>query len=280
MKRPPLALFVVSVVLPAIAYFIFAYLKIGDASKVLDVQKTISEIIDNTPNEAIRPELVSEVREIVELVSEDLAIVADRQVDRNLDAKQTSKELSDLLRAADLVLDNAGYKEGTFVERISLAIDGTQVSCPEAPKPKICPKPIKPDCPDLSTPGAIWKSGENSYDLFFGFWNESLTPPIEAALETILKGKSTTLDPEVYLFGFADRVGSPEFNCELSKRRLREVVSFIDKRFPDLAVISEARGEIGVPHFPEQDERREPRNRIVRIFLGNAPEQFLTGSCD
>jgi outer membrane protein OmpA-like peptidoglycan-associated protein len=70
------------------------------------------------------------------------------------------------------------------------------------------------------------------------------------------------------LFGFADRLGSPEYNRSLSLRRAAAVRNLFLKFGIESPIISSINGlgEDGAP-VTTKDETREPLNRTVMIFV-------------
>lgn len=263
MNRHPMALFVVLVISPAIAFFCYAYFKIGKASISIVSQEKSKVILSNNGRSTLSTQdIPSEISKISDVLSDSQRIVLGGDSDTSITPLTKIEEIHTILKQASGILSDVGYSEGPFLDRIKKAV--------------VLPKNMLEEDQETVSPTTenseeqldcwvIWQSGENTYDLFFGLNNDSLTPPVEEALKKLLEENFLSDRKVVHLSGFTDTTGSASLNCKLAKQRLQQVSDFIISNFPEYHISTTAHGENDVPFSPDQDELYEPRNRIVRM---------------
>lgn len=278
MSRNLLLSFIIFVLIPTLAFFLYAFIKIGDASTAMTAQAEIKKIVSG------RKEDISEFNEqslqikiITDAVYSSLGIAENSNGELPKGSIAQANLLLKNLKLTSSTLSDAGYAEGSLFERVSKVVK-TPKAFNDSDKPPTTYENSEND--GLRTEWrAIWKSGENTYDIFFGIFNDSLTPPVEFALTDLFNEYVKSGQLSVHLTGFADRIGSDNINCKIAKRRLKKVIYFIKENFPDFEITSTARGELGVPFFSEQDGLNEPRNRIVRIDFEPKNFEFYGPAC-
>lgn len=105
-----------------------------------------------------------------------------------------------------------------------------------------------------------------SFVLHFLFDSMELTPESRRMLPEVLETVRERLPTEVTVFGYADAVGTSEYNLALSAERARAVAAILRKIDPKLPVQVEYFGERS-PLVPTRQGVPEPRNRRAEIFV-------------
>lgn len=105
-----------------------------------------------------------------------------------------------------------------------------------------------------------------SFVLNFLFDSMELTPESKRMLPKVLDAVRERLPTEVTVFGYADAVGTPEYNLALSAERARAVAAMLKKIDPKLPVQIDYFGEKS-PLVPSRRGVPEPRNRRAEIFV-------------
>lgn len=81
-------------------------------------------------------------------------------------------------------------------------------------------------------------------DTYFPFNKAELTPDMQQKLDRIVERAKQSEDASIRIVGFADQIGSPDYNISLSQRRADAVrVYFIEQGVPETVLIVDARGE-------------------------------------
>jgi outer membrane protein OmpA-like peptidoglycan-associated protein len=109
---------------------------------------------------------------------------------------------------------------------------------------------------------------------------QSEVPKLEASLQKVKEkvgkykgdGKVT-----LYISGFTDTVGSPDYNISLSRRRARSIASWFRGHGLQIPVAYEGFGE-NVPLVKTPDETPEPKNRRTDYTLSIEPPRLPSGS--
>jgi len=106
-----------------------------------------------------------------------------------------------------------------------------------------------------------------SFNVLFVFDKDELTPESTAQFERIKAALASRPAPEIVVIGHTDRVGTVEYNDDLSRRRAEMVRAALARAGIDSAQIEVAgRGE-REPVVATADEVAEPRNRRVEITV-------------
>lgn len=106
-----------------------------------------------------------------------------------------------------------------------------------------------------------------SFNVFFVFDKDELTPESTAQFDRIKRELATRPAPEIVVIGHTDRVGTLEYNDALSLKRADMVKSALVEAGVRRDQIDVAgRGE-REPAVPTADEVAEPRNRRVEIMV-------------
>lgn len=104
-----------------------------------------------------------------------------------------------------------------------------------------------------------------SFQLYFLGDSDEYTPESKDAFEKVFAEIARRKAAEVAVIGHTDRVGSLDYNDNLSLRRAERVrKDFVDRGIPDSAINVAGRGE-REPIVATADETSEPRNRRVEI---------------
>jgi outer membrane protein OmpA-like peptidoglycan-associated protein len=104
-----------------------------------------------------------------------------------------------------------------------------------------------------------------SFQLYFLGDSDEYTQESKDAFEKVFAEIARRKAAEVAVIGHTDRVGSPDYNDDLSLRRAERVrKDFVDRGIPSGAVHVAGRGE-REPIVPTADEISEPLNRRVEI---------------
>jgi hypothetical protein len=231
------------VLIPTFSFFVYTYIKVGSASNAISSNRQIDRIISGSPDSINVTATTEKATEIVDAIKEVYVIASGGAPLLDTPLEQV-KFLEEEIQRLSSELTSRGYAKGTLLDRV-----------------------VKMDGDNAVEYPAIVKSGVDTYDVFFGFNNDSITPPVEKALLDLFNEPDVTKLRFVQLIGYTDRSGNPEYNCKLAIRRLHEVSEFISKHFPFLRITSIPAGETGVPFSSEIDGLREPRNRVVRISM-------------
>jgi OmpA-OmpF porin, OOP family len=81
-------------------------------------------------------------------------------------------------------------------------------------------------------------------DTYFPFDKAELTPEMQRKLDGIAERAKESDDASIRIVGFADQIGSPDYNFSLSQRRADAVRTyFIDQGVAETALSIDARGE-------------------------------------
>lgn len=103
--------------------------------------------------------------------------------------------------------------------------------------------------------------------LYFPFDSDRLGDSAEAALAQLVTYVKSAGNVTVTINGHADRVGSEQYNLDLSQRRARFVVQALKTAgVPEAMLKYFAFGESD-PAVPTEDGVAEPKNRRVEIFI-------------
>lgn len=105
-----------------------------------------------------------------------------------------------------------------------------------------------------------------SFVLHFRFDSMDLTPESRRLLPEVLETVRGRLPTEVTVFGYADSVGTAEYNLLLSAERAHAVAAMLRKIDPDLPVQVQFFGD-KAPLVPTRPGVPEPRNRRAEIFV-------------
>lgn len=81
-------------------------------------------------------------------------------------------------------------------------------------------------------------------DTYFPFNNAELTPDMQRKLDRIAERAKQSEEASIRIVGFADQIGSPDYNFSLSQRRADAVrIYFVEQGVPENALSVDARGE-------------------------------------
>lgn len=81
-------------------------------------------------------------------------------------------------------------------------------------------------------------------DTYFPFNKAELAPDMQHKLDRIVERAKQSEEPSIHIVGFADQIGSPDYNFSLSQRRADAVRTyFIEQGVPETALNVDARGE-------------------------------------
>jgi len=123
--------------------------------------------------------------------------------------------------------------------------------------------------PAVATGGGVEEP--NKFTIFFEFDSAKLMPAQSEALEAIVTAAKAGKQVRLVVSGHADRAGPELYNVFLSRKRARTVKGALYRRGLNRDWITiTAHGETR-PRVTTPDGTREPRNRRVEIFLGEAP---------
>jgi OOP family OmpA-OmpF porin len=126
------------------------------------------------------------------------------------------------------------------VPRASLAVP--PVAAAPAPAPE--PQPLAVAEPTPAPQPVVIEKVSLSTDVLFGFNKAQLTPAGEEKLEQLARDAQGANVEKVNLIGHADRIGSEEYNKELSEKRAQAVADFLAQRGVDSSRLQvEGRGE-------------------------------------
>jgi OOP family OmpA-OmpF porin len=125
------------------------------------------------------------------------------------------------------------------VPRASLAVP--PVAAAPAPAPE--PEPIAQAAPPAPEPIVIEKVSLST-DVLFGFNKAELTPAGQQKLDELAQTAQGANVEKVALIGHADRIGSEEYNKELSEKRAQAVADYLASKGVDSSRLQvEGRGE-------------------------------------
>lgn len=106
-----------------------------------------------------------------------------------------------------------------------------------------------------------------SFNVFFVFDKDELTPESTAQFDRIKKELASRAAPEIVVIGHTDRVGALEYNDALSLKRAETVrAALVDAGVRREQIEIAGRGE-REPAVATPDEVAEPRNRRVEIMV-------------
>lgn len=107
--------------------------------------------------------------------------------------------------------------------------------------------------------------------VYFDFNQSSLTVEATAVLARVREDYAAADRASIRAIGWADTVGSDNYNLSLSRKRAAAVRQhLVDLGIPGSAIATDARGEENLPQ-PTADGVREPRNRQVEVTV--TPEE-------
>lgn len=130
------------------------------------------------------------------------------------------------------------------VPRASMAVPPPVATAP-APAPDPAPLAAAEPAPPAPQPEPIViEKVSLSTDVLFGFNKAELTPAGEKRLDDLAKSAQGANVERVVLIGHADRIGSEEYNKELSEKRAQAVAQYLEQRGVDRSRLQvEGRGE-------------------------------------
>lgn len=99
--------------------------------------------------------------------------------------------------------------------------------------------------------------------LFFDFDSKKLTADTEDQLKKLLNNLIVEDIDKIYIVGYADLIGSTEYNKHLSLGRAEKVAKYFQKHFPKIPVEYQGRGIVKIP----DNEMREIEDQIEIISL-------------
>jgi len=106
-----------------------------------------------------------------------------------------------------------------------------------------------------------------SYMTFFELGSVKLSDQSNATIAQAAQVYKTRANARISVTGYADTVGSPEMNVQLSQRRANAVKDGLVKAgVPAAAITTSGDGEVGLL-VNTGDQANEPRNRRVAIVL-------------
>ena len=116
-----------------------------------------------------------------------------------------------------------------------------------APEPKLEPAPQPQPLAQAPAPApapVVIEKVSLSTDVLFGFNKAELTPAGEQKLDDLAKSAQGANVEKVVLIGHADRIGSENYNKELSEKRAQAVADYLSKKGVDSSRLQvEGRGE-------------------------------------
>jgi len=126
------------------------------------------------------------------------------------------------------------------VPRASLAVP--PVAAAPAPAPE--PAPLAAAEPTPAPQPIVIEKVSLSTDVLFGFNKAELTPAGEQKLDELARSAQGANVEKVVLTGHADRIGSEEYNKELSEKRAQAVAAYLAQRGVDSSRLEvEGKGE-------------------------------------
>jgi outer membrane protein OmpA-like peptidoglycan-associated protein len=105
-----------------------------------------------------------------------------------------------------------------------------------------------------------------SFELNFLFDSMELTPASRDLLPAVLQAVRDRSPTEVTVFGYADSVGTEQYNMNLSAQRARAVAKRLKQIDPNLPVDVRYFGDKS-PLVPSPPGKPEPRNRRAEIVI-------------
>ena len=128
------------------------------------------------------------------------------------------------------------------VPRASLAVP--PVAAAPAPAPEPTPIAAAEPTPAPAPQPIVIERVSLSTDVLFGFNKAELTPAGEQKLDELAKSAQGANVEKVVLTGHADRIGSEEYNKELSEKRAQAVAGYLAQRGVDSSRLEvEGKGE-------------------------------------
>lgn len=98
--------------------------------------------------------------------------------------------------------------------------------------------------PAAEAPAPIPQEVYVGADTHFGFDQATLDDEAKRGLDKVAENARQAQDAKISIVGYADRIGSPEYNQDLSQRRADAVRAYlIDQGVPEAAITMDARGE-------------------------------------
>ena len=111
----------------------------------------------------------------------------------------------------------------------------------------------------------------DAFTLYFNFDSADLLPDQTQTLNAITAASKIGKKVRLVVSGHSDRAGPKGYNLVLSKLRAVSIENALLRHgVPHDLIAITARGETQ-PRVATPDGTREPRNRRVEIFLGEAP---------
>jgi OOP family OmpA-OmpF porin len=173
------------------------------------------------------------------------------------------------------------------VPRASLAVP--PVAAAPAPAPEPAPLAVAPT--PAPQPIVIEKVSLST-DVLFGFNKAELTPAGQQKLDELAKSAQGANVEQVVLTGHADRIGSEEYNKELSEKRAQAVADFLAQNGVDQSRLKvEGRGEAEPvtgnqcqKMGPESNKNQklisclQPDRRVDAALLGSRESNAASGS--
>ncbi len=96
--------------------------------------------------------------------------------------------------------------------------------------------------------------------VFFDFDSRKLTATTEAELSELLESLNPQDIEKIVIVGYADLIGSREYNKHLSLQRAEKVAKYFQKYLPETAVEYKGGGVIDIPDHEKQDIEDHMRN--------------------
>jgi len=176
------------------------------------------------------------------------------------------------------------------VPRASVAVPPPVAAAP-APAPAPVPEPAPVAAAPAPTPIIIEKVSLST-DVLFGFNKAELTPAGQQRLDELAKNAQGANVEQVVLTGHADRIGSEEYNRELSEKRAQAVAEYLASKGVDQSRLKvEGRGEAEpitgnqcARMGPESNKNQklisclQPDRRVDAALLGSRESTASTGT--
>jgi OOP family OmpA-OmpF porin len=104
-------------------------------------------------------------------------------------------------------------------------------------------------------------------EIYFPFDSAEIRPAGTRVLDKLMDQVRNGTMQKIMVVGYADRVGSAEYNQKLSMRRATAVErALLQRGFPRELIVATGVGETNLPH-PTADGVPSARNRVVKIEL-------------
>jgi OOP family OmpA-OmpF porin len=118
--------------------------------------------------------------------------------------------------------------------------------------------------------------------VLFAFNSDKLTPEAKQQLDQLTSGEVTSLKRYfIAIQGFTDKIGSPEYNLDLSRRRAQAVQTYLvgEKNIPVYRIQIVGLGESKPVNDEKTREDRSKNRRVeVSVFSAEAAQSAAQGS--